>query len=96
MNWCVYAVGFGDGLVQSRAGKPNAMARRKKDSPWHLKVTWTLSIVMLALIAGFFYQSFQEMLKIAPVQVAVERISEPGNEPQKTDSAAGDTDDKPR
>jgi hypothetical protein len=52
------------------------MARKKKDQPWHLKVTWTLSIVMLLLIAGFFYQSFQEMLKIAPVQVAVERISE--------------------
>ena len=47
---------------------------RKNDKPWHLKVTWTLSLVMLALIIGFFYQSFQEMLKIAPVQVAVERV----------------------
>ena len=53
------------------------MARKKKDKPWHLKITWTLSIVMLLLIAGFFFQSFQEMMKIAPVQVAVERISEP-------------------
>ena len=52
------------------------MARKKTDKPWHLKVTWTLSIVMLLLITGFFYQSFQEMLKIAPVQVAVERITE--------------------
>jgi hypothetical protein len=40
-----------------------------------LKFTWTLSIVTLLLVFGFFYQSFQEMLKIAPVQVAVERIS---------------------
>ena len=51
------------------------MARKKKDKPWHLKFTWTLSIVTLLLVFGFFYQSFQEMLKIAPVQVAVERIS---------------------
>jgi hypothetical protein len=72
------------------------MARKKKDSPWHLKVTWTLSIVMLMLIAGFFYQSFQEMLKIAPVQVAVERMSEPSNEPQKNDPATDDTGDEPR
>jgi hypothetical protein len=53
------------------------MAKKKKDKPWHLKVTWALSIVMLLLIAGFFFQSFQEMLKIEPVQVAIEWISEP-------------------
>jgi hypothetical protein len=53
------------------------MTRKKKDKPWHLKVTWTLSIVMLLLIFGFFYQSFQEMLKIEPVQVAIERFTEP-------------------
>jgi hypothetical protein len=52
------------------------MARKKKDKPWHLKVTWALCIVMLLLISGFFYQSFQEMLKIEPVQVAIERIAE--------------------
>ena len=52
------------------------MAKKRKDKPWHLKVTWTLSIVMLLLIFGFFYQSFQEVRKIAPVQVAVERLSE--------------------
>ena len=53
------------------------MVKKKKDKPWHLKVTWTLSIVMLLLISGFFYQSFQEMLKIEPVQVAIERMAEP-------------------
>lgn len=53
------------------------MARKKKDTSWHLKVTWTLSIAMLVLIVGFFYQSFQEMLKIEPVQVAIEQITEP-------------------
>lgn len=52
------------------------MVKKRKDKPWHLKVTWALSILMLFLIAGFFYQSFQEMLKIEPVQVAIERITE--------------------
>ena len=51
------------------------MAKYKKERPWELKVTWTLSIVMLLLVFGFFYQSFQEMRKIAPVQVAVERVT---------------------
>jgi len=51
------------------------MAKYRKDRPWELKVTWTLSIVMLLLVFGFFYQSYQEMRKIAPVQVAVERIT---------------------
>jgi len=51
------------------------MAKKRKDKPWHLKVTWTLSIVMLLLIFGFFYQSFQEVRNIAPVQVAMERMS---------------------
>ena len=52
------------------------MARKKNDKPWHLKFTWALSILMLLLVLAFFYQSFEEMLKIAPVQVAVERIME--------------------
>jgi hypothetical protein len=51
------------------------VARYKKERPWELKVTWTLSIVMLLLVFGFFYQSFQEMRKIAPVKVAVERVT---------------------
>ena len=51
------------------------MAKKRKDKPWHLKVTWTLSIVMLLLISGFFFQSFQEMLKVEPVQVAIEQIT---------------------
>ena len=50
-------------------------AKKKKDKPWHLKVTWALSIMMLLLIGGFFIQSFQEMLKIEPVQVAIEQIT---------------------
>lgn len=52
------------------------MATKQKDKPWHLTITWALSIVMLFLIGGYFYQSFLEMLKIEPVQVAIERIIE--------------------
>ena len=63
------------------------MSRKRNDKPWHLKFTWALSILMLLLVFGFFYQSFEEMLKIAPVQVAVERLSEP--EPRE----APDTND---
>ena len=51
------------------------MAKYRKDRPWELKVTWALAIVMLLLVFGFFFQSYQEMRKIAPVQVAVERIT---------------------
>jgi hypothetical protein len=58
-------------------GETEEMAKNKNGGSFELKVTWTLSLVMLLLICGFFYQSFQEMLKIAPVQVAIERIGEP-------------------
>jgi hypothetical protein len=51
------------------------VAKFKKERPWELKVTWTLSIVMLLLVFGFFYQSFQEVRRIAPVQVVVERVT---------------------
>jgi len=63
------------------------MSGRKKERPWELKVTWTLSLAMLLLVVGFFYQSFQEMLQIAPVQVAVERLggAETPDEPEHTE-----------
>jgi len=54
------------------------MAKTTKHKPWHLKFTWTLSLAMLFLIFGFFYQSFAAMREITPVQVAIERISEDG------------------
>ena len=57
---------------------------KRKDKPWHLKVTWTLSIVMLLLIFGFFYQSFEEVKNMAPVQVAVERIGNSVQEGSET------------
>jgi len=78
MNWCACVAGFGAGLAQELPGRFDDMARKNKDKPWHLKVTWTLSIVMLLLIFGFFYQSFEEVKDMAPVQVAVERIGNSG------------------
>lgn len=77
MNLCGFAVGLKAGLPKRVNRGYDEMTKKRKDKPWHLKVTWTLSIVMLFLIFGFFYQSFEEMLKIAPVQVAIERINEP-------------------
>ncbi len=66
------------------------MAKHRKERPWELKVTWTLSIVMLLLVFGFFYQSYQEMRKIAPVQVAVERISGSATPEDSLDDSEGD------
>ena len=50
------------------------MNKKDQGQPWKLKVTWTLSIVMLMLIGGFFYQAYQEIREMAPVKVAVERV----------------------
>jgi hypothetical protein len=66
------------------------VAKHRKERPWELKVTWTLSIVMLLLVFGFFYQSYQEMRKIAPVQVAVERISGSTTPEDSLDDSEGD------
>ena len=66
------------------------MAKHRKERPWELKVTWTLSIAMLFLVFGFFYQSYQEMREIAPVQVAVERITgsaTPDDSPDNSEDA---------
>ena len=71
MKWYDYVVGFAHCLQRATPGEDEGMAKKRKYKPWHLKVTWTLSIVMLLLIFGFFYQSFQEVRKVAPVQVAV-------------------------
>ena len=85
MKWCACGAVFAHGLDREAPGKVEEMV--KKDKPWHLKFTWTLSILMLLLVFGFFYQSFEEMRKIAPVQVAVERtsVSAMQEEPEATD-----------
>jgi hypothetical protein len=47
---------------------------RKKQPPWQFKLSMALSVVMLFLIAGYFYQSFLEIRKVQPVTVAIEKI----------------------
>lgn len=49
----------------------------KKPQPgWQFKFTFSLSIVMFFLVIAYFVQSFQEMRKIQPVQIAIERLSD--------------------
>ena len=51
------------------------MAKKPQPS-WQFKFTFGLSIVMFFLVIAYFIQSFQEMRKIQPVQVAIERLAE--------------------
>ncbi len=71
------------------------MAKHRKERPWELKVTWTLSIVMLFLVFGFFYQSYQEMRAFAPVQVAVERITGSATPDDSPDNSEDEFEIKP-
>ena len=57
----------------------------KKQQPgWQFKFTLGLSIVMFFLVIAYFFESFQKMLEIQPVQVAIERLSESPAEIPKT------------
>ncbi len=58
---------------------------KKQQPAWQFKFTFVLSIVMFFLVIAYFIQSFQDMLEIQPVQVAIERLSE---SPAKTPEAS--------
>ena len=64
----------------------------KKPQPgWQFKFTFGLSIVMFFLVIAYFIQSFQEMRKIQPVQVAIERLSEsPEKMPEMSNDQIGE------
>ena len=47
---------------------------KSKDNPWQFKFSFALSLVMLALILGYFAQAFMEIRKVQPVRVAIERV----------------------
>ncbi len=47
---------------------------KKQEKPWQYKFSMALSMVMLALVLGYFVQSFLEIRKVQPVRVAIERI----------------------
>jgi hypothetical protein len=49
---------------------------KKQQPAWQFKLTMALSVFMLFLIFGYFYQSFMEIRKVKPVSVAIERIKE--------------------
>jgi hypothetical protein len=49
---------------------------KKQEKPWQYKFSFALSLVMLALVLGYFVQSFLEIRKVQPVRVAIERIGE--------------------
>jgi len=50
------------------------MAKRKQPA-WQFKLSMALSVLMLFLIFGYFYQSFLEIRKVKPVSVAIERMT---------------------
>ena len=49
---------------------------KKQEKPWQYEFSFALSLVMLALVLGYFVQSFLEIRKVQPVRVAIERIGE--------------------
>lgn len=50
--------------------------KSKKESSWQYKVSTFLALLMLFLILGYFVESFNTIRKVAPVTVAIERISD--------------------
>jgi hypothetical protein len=47
---------------------------RKKQPAWQYRLSMALSVIMLFLIIGYFSQSFQEIRKVKPVAVAIDKI----------------------
>ncbi len=50
--------------------------KKKQQKEWQYKFSFGLALVMLLLVGGYFVQSFLEIRKVKPAQVAFERISE--------------------
>ena len=55
---------------------------RKQQPPWQFKLTMALSILMLFLVFGYFYQSLTEIRKVKPVVVAIEKIKGGATKPE--------------
>ena len=53
---------------------------KKQENTWQYKFSFTLSLIMLLLVFGYFSQSFIEIRKVKPVSVAIERISNSQNQ----------------
>ena len=63
---------------------------RKEQSPWQFKLTMAMSMLMLFLVFGYFYQSFLDIRKVKPVVVAIEKIK--GSNVTKPESVVIDPD----
>jgi hypothetical protein len=61
-------------LTLSRKGISDVA--RKQTAPWQFKVSTALTVVVLLLVLGYFYESFLEIRKVKPVSVAIEHISQ--------------------
>lgn len=55
---------------------------KKQQPAWQFKLTMALSVLMLFLIFGYFYQSFLEVRKVKPVVVAIEKIKNKSDSPK--------------
>lgn len=55
---------------------------KKQEKPWQYKFSFALTLVMLALVLGYFVQSFLEIRKVQPVQVAIERLQDRSHDSQ--------------
>jgi hypothetical protein len=55
---------------------------KKQQPAWQFKLSFALSIFMLFLIFGYFYQSFLEVRKVKPVVVAIEKIKNKSDGPK--------------
>jgi hypothetical protein len=64
---------------------------KKQEKPWQYKFSFALTLVMLALVLGYFVQSFLEIRKVQPVQVAIERLQDASPESQVSPNNTEDT-----
>lgn len=60
---------------------------KKPDKPWQFQVSLALVLLVVVLIGGFFYQSSLEVRAARPVEVAVERLSNPSSSGVDTPAA---------
>lgn len=51
--------------------------KKKQQKEWQYKFSYALTLVMLLLVGGYFFQSFLEIREVKPVRVAIERVTDP-------------------
>jgi hypothetical protein len=73
----------------------NPEVARRQERTWQFKFSSILAAVMLMLFVGYFIQSFTEIRKVQPVQVAIEHISSTraGQIPEPVEAQLENTDE---